>query len=217
MSVAAIVVAAGQGLRFGGPKQFASLGTETVASRSVRLARSVASHVVLVVPADYDGDAEGADVVVTGDTTRAGSVRRGLRECADSDIVVVHDAARPLASPELFQFVVDAVKNGADAAIPGLALTDTIKRVRRDDGVVRVRETLRRDELVSVQTPQAFRRDVLERAHARGTDATDATDDAALVEQLDAVVIVVEGDARNFKITNPGDLERAHDVVRSER
>jgi len=214
MTVAAIVVAAGQGLRFGGPKQFAELGTETVASRSVRLARSVASTVVLVVPENYDGDGEGADVTVTGDVTRAASVRRGLRECADADIVVVHDAARPLASPELFQLVVDAVKNGADAVIPGLVLTDTVKRVRREGGVVTVAETLRREELVSVQTPQAFRRDVLERAHA---GATDATDDAALVEQIDAHVVVVDGEIQNFKITVLGDLERARELVRSER
>ena len=214
MTVAAIVVAAGQGLRFGGPKQFAELGTETVASRSVRLARSVASTVVLVVPENYDGDGEGADVTVTGDVTRAASVRRGLRECADADIVVVHDAARPLASPELFQLVVDAVKNGADAVIPGLVLTDTVKRVRREGGVVTVAETLRREELVSVQTPQAFRRDVLERAHA---GSTDATDDAALVEQIDAHVVVVDGEIQNFKITVLGDLERARELVRSER
>jgi 2-C-methyl-D-erythritol 4-phosphate cytidylyltransferase len=210
MTVAAIVVAAGQGLRFGGPKQFAELGPESVASRSVRLARSVASHVVLVVPNHYVGDGEGADVTVTGGDTRAASVRHGLRECTDADIVVVHDAARPLASAELFELVVDAVKNGADAAIPGLAITDTVKRVRREDDVVYVAETLAREELVSVQTPQAFRREVLERAHA---GASDATDDAALVEQSDGRVVVVDGETHNFKITSPDDLARARDLV----
>lgn len=213
MTVAAIVVAAGQGLRFGGQKQFAALGTETVASRSVRLARNVASYVVVVVPEGYDGDGEGADVAVTGGATRAASVRRGLHECADADIVVVHDAARPLASPELFQLVVDAVKNGAEAAIPGLALTDTVKRVRREDGVVSVRETLAREELVSVQTPQVFRREVLERAHA---SESDATDDAALVEESGTLVIVVQGEVGNFKITSPSDLERARELVAGE-
>ncbi len=95
MSVAAIVVAAGQGVRFGSAKQFARLGPESVAARSVRNARGVADSVVLVVPDGYDGDGEGADVVVVGGQTRAASVRCGLAHCGDARIVVVHDAARP--------------------------------------------------------------------------------------------------------------------------
>jgi 2-C-methyl-D-erythritol 4-phosphate cytidylyltransferase len=187
MTVAAIVVAAGQGARFGGLKQFADLDNESVARRSIRGARSAASKVILVVPDGYDGTGEGADVVVTGGASRAASVRCGLVECADADIVIVHDAARPLASPELFQRVVDAVKNGAGAAVPGLAITDTVK------------------------TPQAFRRATLERAHATSSDATD---DAALVEAIDEQVVVVEGEEQNLKITSPADLRRVIEAVR---
>ena len=97
MSVAAVVVAAGQGVRFGGLKQFAVLKDRTVSDLSVANARSVAPFVVLVVPEGYSGGGEGADVVVTGGSTRAASVRAGLEHCAQADVVVVHDAARPLA------------------------------------------------------------------------------------------------------------------------
>ena len=211
MMVAAIVVAAGQGARFGGLKQFADLDNESVARRSVRGARSVASKVVLVVPVDYDGTGEGADVVVTGGASRAASVRSGLVECADADIVVVHDAARPLASPELFHLVVDAVKNGASAAVPGLAITDTVKRVRRAGESTVVDATVTREDLVTVQTPQAFRRATLEQAHAASSAATDA---AALVEALDEVVVVVPGEQQNIKITSASDLHRAIETIR---
>lgn len=212
MPVAAVVVAGGQGVRFGGLKQFAPLDGDSVAGRSVRIARSVASRVILVVPEDYAGAGEGADVVVTGGPSRAASVRAGLAECADADIVVVHDAARPLATPGLFRAVVDAVRAGADAAIPGLAISDTVKRVITTDEGTLVLETVPRDDLVTVQTPQAFRREALARAHA---NSADATDDAALVEALEGRVVVVAGEVDNIKITQPVDLERIAAFVRS--
>ncbi len=212
MTVAAIVVAGGQGARFGGPKQFELLGEHSVAAHSVRAARSVASRVILVVPEHYSGTGEGADIIVAGGASRAGSVRAGLNHCGDADVIVVHDAARPAASAALFEAVVWAVRNGADAAIPGLVITDTVKRVDTDEMTLVVRETVPRGDLVTVQTPQAFRRELLVRAHEH---ADEATDDATLVEALGARVVVVAGDSANIKITEPGDLVRVAQSVRS--
>ena len=209
MSVAAVVVAAGQGQRFGGPKQFAILNHDTVTALSVRASRSVADTVVLVVPANYRGNGEGADVVVVGGATRAESVRAGLAECGDADVIVVHDAARPMATSALFVAVVNAVLAGADGAVPGLKISDTVKRVRREGALNVVEETAERSELVAVQTPQAFGRDILLRAHANGDDATD---DAALVEAQGGRVVVVDGEIDNIKITFPGDLLRTSSI-----
>jgi 2-C-methyl-D-erythritol 4-phosphate cytidylyltransferase len=202
--VAAVVVAGGRGERFGGPKQFVTWAGHSVAAHSVAAARHVAETVVLVVPEGYDGDGEGADIVVTGGASRAASVRAGLAVVGDPDIVVVHDAVRPAASPALFDAVVAAVVAGAAAAVPGLAVTDTVKRVRRD-GTGRVLETLRREELVTVQTPQAFQFNLLVHAHAGGAEATD---DAALVEALGECVVIVAGEPGNVKVTTPDDLSR---------
>jgi 2-C-methyl-D-erythritol 4-phosphate cytidylyltransferase len=212
MTVAAVVVAAGRGTRFGGLKQFALLDGETVAARSVRAARSVADYVVLVVPESYSGDGEGSDLVVVGGATRADSVRQGLARCTEAEFVLVHDAARPLASADLFRRVLDVVVAGADAAIPGLTPTDTVKGVTRDGDSTFVTSTLPRDEMVTVQTPQAFRREILERAHA---NAPDASDDAALVEALGARVVVVAGEARNIKITHDRDVDLLAELERA--
>jgi 2-C-methyl-D-erythritol 4-phosphate cytidylyltransferase len=201
MTIWAIVVAAGSGTRFGGPKQFAELEGRRVVDWALVASRSVADGVVLVVPADHLADeAPAADVVVAGGTTRSDSVRAGLAAVpAGADVVVVHDAARPFAAPALFEAVVACVRAGADGAIPGVAIADTVKRVA--DG--RVVGTLDRAELVAVQTPQAFAADALRRAHAAGGEATD---DAALVEAAGGRVMVVPGDPANTKITLRTDL-----------
>lgn len=197
-----MVVAAGSGTRFGGAKQFAMVGSETVAERSVRLSRNVAEYVVLVVPSDYTGNGEGADDVVAGGATRAESVRAGLERTSEFDFVLVHDAARPMASVALFTSVVSALEGGASAVVPGVPVTDTIKRI--DLNSREVIETIDRDTLVAIQTPQGFKREVLMRAHeAQG----DATDDAGLVEALGEKVVVVAGEITNVKITHPSDLE----------
>ena len=201
MSVWAIVVAAGSGSRFGGPKQFEELEGRRVVDWALAASRSVADGVVLVVPDDHlDDEAPAADAVVTGGATRSHSVRAGLAVVpADADVVVVHDAARPFAAPALFEAVVAAVRAGADGAVPAVAVADTIKRVAG----VEVLATLERAELVAVQTPQAFTAAALHRAHA---DGAEATDDAALVEASGGRVVVVPGDPANTKITLRSDL-----------
>src|SRR5829696_3450711 len=173
-----VIVAAGSGARFGGDKQYAVLRGRRVVDWAIDAARSVADGLVLVVAPEQAGVAEpSVDVVVAGGTTRSDSVRLGLTAVPlGAEIVVVHDAARPLASPDLFRAVVAAVQTGADGAVPGLPPFETIKRIDADGTVI---ETLDRSTLVAVQTPQAFRAAVLRAAHAAGGDATD---DAALVE-----------------------------------
>jgi 2-C-methyl-D-erythritol 4-phosphate cytidylyltransferase len=202
----AIVVAGGSGQRFGQRKQFATLGGRPLAEWAVGACRPVADGVVLVVPPGCSGDGDhGADLVVEGGSTRANSVRAGLAAVpADAAVILVHDAARPLAPEAVFRAVVAMVAGGeADGAIPGLPVSDTIKKV---DDVQNVTMTLDRNELVAVQTPQAFRAGLLRQAHAAGAEATD---DAALVEALGGRVRVVEGDPRNVKITTPADLRTA--------
>jgi len=201
MTVWAIVVAAGAGSRFGGRKQFEMLEGRRVVDWALVASRSVADGVVLVVPADrIEDETPAADVVVAGGTTRSDSVRAGLAAVpAGADVVIVHDAARPFAAPGLFEAVVACVRAGADGAVPGVPIADTVKRVAGD----RVVGTLDRSELVTVQTPQAFSGKALRAAHAGGGEATD---DAALVEAAGGQVVVVPGDPANTKITLRTDL-----------
>jgi len=214
VSVWVVVVAAGSGRRFGAPKHLAELGGRALVLWSLDAARAVADApsdgVVLVVRAGdlldpvlgRDATAR-ADVVVAGGDTRAASVRAGLAAVPESaGVIVVHDGARPLASAALFRAVVDAVRSGADAAVPAIAVADTLKRVVGDT----VTTTVSRDGIVAVQTPQAFRAEVLRAAHATGPDATD---DAGLVESSGATVRVVAGEPRNIKVTTAADLEVA--------
>jgi 2-C-methyl-D-erythritol 4-phosphate cytidylyltransferase len=196
----AVIVAAGWGERFGGPKQFAELGGARLVDHAVDTASAACDAVVLVVPDASDWQGADVDALVTGGATRAESVRAGLGAVpATAEIIVVHDAARPLATTELFEAVIAAVRDGADGAVPGLAVADTLKRV----DAVRVTATVDRVGLVAVQTPQAFAAGILRAAHA-GRD--EATDDAALVEELGGTVVVVAGDPRNLKVTGPADL-----------
>ncbi len=212
MSVWAVVVAAGSGTRFGGLKQYELLGRRRVVDWAVAACRSVADGVVLIVPPTrLPPVEEEIDAVVPGGASRSASVRAGLAALpTDAEVVVVHDAVRPLAGRVLFEAVVAAVRAGADGAVPGLPITDTVKRVRDD----RVVETLDRSELVCVQTPQAFRADALRRAHAGDPEATD---DAALVEAIGGRVVVVPGDPENIKLTAPGDLAGAEQRVNARR
>jgi 2-C-methyl-D-erythritol 4-phosphate cytidylyltransferase len=209
--VSCIVVAAGSGARFGSAKQFATLGGARLVDIAVDAALAHSDDVVVVLPPDATWDGVPVTAAVPGGAQRSDSVRAGLAAIApDADVVVVHDAARPLASSDLFESVIAAVRDGADGAVPGVAVTDTVKRV----GEGFVTETVDRSELVAVQTPQAFRADVLRRAHASGAVATD---DAALVESFSGRVAVVRGEAANLKVTTARDLVVAEALLAEAR
>jgi 2-C-methyl-D-erythritol 4-phosphate cytidylyltransferase len=208
-----VVLAAGSGQRFGGavPKQYQPLGGRRVLDWSLEAARGTVDGVVLVVDAERADLAEDVDAVVVGGEQRADSVRAGLAAVPDAaEVIVVHDAARPLAGRELFARVVARVREGADGAIPTVAVTDTIKQVHGGW----VATTLDRDELRAVQTPQAFRATVLRRAHE---GAPQATDDARLVEAIGGRVAVVDGEQRNVKITRADDLAIAEVLLARAR
>lgn len=210
----AIVVAAGEGNRFGGAKQFQPLGDRRVIDWAVRGAARCCQGVVVVLAEERTvgenawsptvAAGSGGTVVVTaGGVLRSDSVRCGLsRVPGDAGIVLVHDGARPLAGDAVFMRVIQAVRDGADAAVPVIDLTDTIRR--------RSGSVADRGDLVAVQTPQAFRADVLRAAHAAGADATD---DATLVEAAGGTVAMVAGDSRNLKITEPHDLAVAEALL----
>lgn len=228
MTVAAIVPAAGRGERMGpgGPKALRALGGVPMlvhAVRSLAAARLV-DAVVVAAPvddvdavrslfADYrvDSDLE----VVAGGATRQESVRLALDTLpSEVEIVLVHDAARPLAPPELADTVVRVVRNGAEAVVPSAPVADTIKEV---DLAGRVVTTVDRGRLRAAQTPQGFSRDILARAHAEADPDAPATDDAGLVERLGRTVVVVPGAEEAFKVTRPLDLALAETVLVRQR
>ncbi len=213
MSVWAVIVAAGEGRRLGldRPKAFAPLGSRVLLAESVeRLEGSDwIDSIVLVVPEGWEEPAVllaeelGAGKVtaaVAGGETRTASVRAGVAEVPDAaTVILVHDAARPLVSDDVIGRVLIALNEGWEGAVPGVVPADTVKRVARGG----VEETLDREALRLVQTPQAFLAGVLREALASGSDAGDC---AGLVESRGGHVAVVEGDRRLLKVTDPHDL-----------
>lgn len=216
--VAVIVVAAGSGTRLGAgaPKAFVGIDERTVLRHALNgVFAGPLAQVIVVAPLDRVGDAltdaraaagDMVDLVsvVAGGATRQQSVAAGLAAVwADVEYVLVHDAARALTPPDVFERVVTELERDADAVLPVLPVIDTIKRV--DGGAVI--EAIDRSTLAAAQTPQGFRRRILDAAYADA--AADHTDDAALVQAAGTIVRTVAGDERAFKITTPGDLERA--------
>lgn len=228
--VGAILAAGGSGTRAGVPKQWAQLGGETVLRRSARAlaACDLVDELVAVVPAGEEPRAAeelagiGKPVrAVPGGPARADSVRNGLDALAGCAVVLVHDAARPFATPALARAVaLAAARDGA--ALAAVRSTDTVKRGDRPaeapagEGApaALVAETIDRRTVWLAQTPQAFRADLLRSAfEAAGERSADATDECALVERLGAPVALVPGDPGNFKITTAEDLARARACV----
>tara|TARA_X000000368_G_C23035574_1_gene714434 strand:- start:566 stop:1222 length:657 start_codon:yes stop_codon:yes gene_type:complete len=208
-----IVLAAGSGSRFGGNKQNAMLGHQRVVEWSVAAASSCSDGVVLVANPETVNDAFTADaeIVVAGGHSRSQSVRKGLKAVPpEATIIVVQDAARPGASTNLYRTVIEAVKAGADAAVPALPVVDTLKRVVETAHGIKVKETVDRADLMAIQTPQAFKRQILEAAHESGDEATD---DAGLVEAVGGTVNIVPGELAAIKITTPQDLDIAAELM----
>lgn len=213
-SVWAVLVAAGRGERLGArrPKAFAVLGGRPLLAESLERLDSAPriEGLVAVVPPKWEEPsilcAEEIGVgklsaCLAGGATRTESVRIGIGEVpARADVILVHDAARPLVPQRIVDRVLDGLGDGYDGAVPGLPVTDTIKRATGGA----VAETLNRSELVAVQTPQAFVADALRRAFADADPR--ATDCAAIVEQAGGRIRVVEGDADLLKVTTPEDL-----------
>lgn len=216
MAVWAVLAAAGRGERLGGgkrPKAFAKLGERPLLAES--LERLEASDwidaIVIVAPPGWEEPSilvaeelacTKVAACATGGDTRAESVRAGVTEvAAEADVIVVHDAARPVLPEEVIERVLRALNEGWDGAVPGLPLADTVKRVQGGQVV----ETLPREELVAVQTPQAFVAPGLRDALAG--ELAGATDCAALVEARGGRVTVVPGDQRLLKVTDQADLQ----------
>ncbi len=207
---AAIIAAAGSGERFGAtlPKALITLGNRTLIEHAVAALAPVASEIVICAPAGYEKHIQelvGSDItVVVGGTTRSDSVRAGIAALSGKHkFVLVHDAARALASTQLAESVVAALITGDVAVIPGLELIDTVKSV---DAGGHVTSTPDRTTMRRVQTPQGFDLEVLKKAHATGADATD---DGALVEAIGHKVLIIKGEERALKITTPADLATA--------
>jgi 2-C-methyl-D-erythritol 4-phosphate cytidylyltransferase len=221
---AVIVPAAGRGTRLGpgAPKALRLLGGTPLLVHAVRAlvsARLVDTVVVAAPPEDLGSvrallvdHVQPKDLtVVAGGASRQDSVRLALASLRpDIDVVLVHDAARPLVPPELVDAVASAVRSGAFAVVPVVPVADTVKRVDDRGAVI---ETLDRSALRAVQTPQGFRRATLEQAHQAGRDSGDATDDAALVERAGLPVLTIPGSAEAFKITHPLDLTLAETLL----
>jgi 2-C-methyl-D-erythritol 4-phosphate cytidylyltransferase len=217
MSAVALVVAAGRGERLGtgGPKAFVMCGGRPMLEWSIDALKAVPEigHIVVATPPGIEAPA-GTSGVFGGDE-RSHSVRAALHHTLAGDPVLVHDAARPLVTPEIIRATLAGLDAEADAAIAAARVVDTVKR-GGGAGEATVQETLDRSPLWAIQTPQVFRRDVLERALAQPHEQlAGATDDASLVENMGGVVRLVESPRENFKVTTLDDLKLADLLLRS--
>ncbi|WP_406013854.1 2-C-methyl-D-erythritol 4-phosphate cytidylyltransferase [Streptomyces sp. NBC_00984] len=233
---AAVIPAAGRGVRLGpgAPKALRALGGTPMLIHAVRAMAASRAVSLVVVVAPPDGAPEVKNLldehalpertdylVVPGGDTRQESVRLGLDALpADISVVLVHDAARPLVPVDTVDAVIEAVRDGAPAVVPALPLADTVKEV--EPGAPGEPEpvlgTPVRARLRAVQTPQGFDRDTLVRAHtAVAVSGEGVTDDAGMVEQLGAPVVVVPGHEEAFKVTRPLDLVLAEAVLARRR
>jgi 2-C-methyl-D-erythritol 4-phosphate cytidylyltransferase len=212
-------VAAGRGERLGspGPKAFVMCGGRSMLEWSIDALKAVPEieHIVVALPPGIEAPAGTSGVV--GGQERSHSVRAALHHTLSGDPVLVHDAARPLVTPEIIRATLAGLDPDADAAIAAARVTDTIKEQAVDpEGPTTVARTLDRSRLWAIQTPQVFRREVLERALAQPHDVlAAATDDASIVEAMGGTVRLVESPRDNLKITTPDDLRLAESLLKA--
>ncbi len=217
MSTVAVVPAAGSGERLGAgrPKAFVHLGGSTLLEWTLAALRDsgAVDAVVVAVPSDRTDEAKlilGADAtVVAGGSHRTESVRRALAAVGEPQLVLVHDAARALTPPAMIARVVEALRQGYQAVVPAIPLTDTVKAVDANGDVI---ATPARSGLRAIQTPQGFHTDLLLRAY-QCSESAEVTDDASMVENIGGQVHVVDGDPMAFKITTALDLLLAEAVL----
>ena len=207
---AAIIAGAGMGHRLGAeiPKALIQIQGITLLERAFISLSKVVDEIIITAPAGYEEQFKAivgqSAEVITGGVLRSDSIRVALKALSPSvESVLIHDAARALASSALAAKVLGELRSGQSAVIPVLKVIDTIKEIDRDGFV---RATPDRSSLVAAQTPQGFNRQVLERAHSASDDATD---DAALVEAIGVKVKTIEGEASAFKITTKEDIGQA--------
>ena len=218
--VAAIVVAAGSGVRLGRelPKAAIEIAGVPMVTRAVQAMFSGGVDRVVVVAPEAWVDRFSAFLtryservkVIAGGLLRQDSVRAGLAQTSGADIILVHDAARPLVPPFVVDRVIEAVRDGASAVIPVVPQVDSLRRIRRSWTVAVDRSTFLR-----VQTPQGFDAETLRKAHESAGDK-EFTDDATMCEAIDIQVVTVPGDGLAFKITDPMDLVLAEVIARGE-
>ncbi len=221
MTAVALIVAAGRGERLGSdrPKALVTVAGRPMLDWSVAALRAVAGvrRIVVALPAGSLAAAPAGTVAVAGGAVRSESVRAALNAAPDGELVIVHDAARPLARTELFAAALaDLQRSGADAVVAAAPVADTVKQVGADGRTVK--RTLDRRDLWAVQTPQVFRREALEHQlrAASAQQLAAATDDAWLIEQAGGTVRVLPAPAENFKVTTPHDL-RVAELLLGER
>jgi 2-C-methyl-D-erythritol 4-phosphate cytidylyltransferase/2-C-methyl-D-erythritol 2,4-cyclodiphosphate synthase len=212
--VAVIIPAGGSGERLGAkiPKALVQLAGKTLIEHAVANMAPIANQIIVAAPVGFEGQFQeilGTEVVVvTGGLSRTLSVKNALVHVdKENDFVLVHDAARALATTDLAMRVVDSLRAGERAVVPGLAVSDTIKRVDQDNYVTK---TPTRSKLRAIQTPQGFSRKLLVKAHS---SSDEVTDDAGLVEDRGVEVKVIEGEERALKITTQQDLAIAQSIV----
>ena len=206
-NIAGIVLAAGKGERFGAPKQFQNLGGQRLVDRAIALLSVKCSPVVLVLPKAMVWSGPDVDDCVEGGTSRVRSLANGLAALpVDTDTVIVHDCARPLAEGALIDRLVEAIQFGADAAVPGWTSPDVIKRKNPDGSL----EHIGREEFVIVQGPTAYRFSMLKKALE--IVAENLVEESEAIERIGGRVVAVQGDSWSHHVVDERDLEYAEKI-----